>query len=74
MNYTALLGYDGPPPIIIEYKDTYGSLSVFISSLLLSLGGFIGIILSQLHKSRCSKISCCGIKCSREVVDESQIV
>ena len=66
--------YSIPPAIIVEYKDDYGSLSVFISSLLLSLGGFIGIILSQLHKSRCSRISCCGFKCHRDVVSEDNVV
>lgn len=68
------LEYPNTPAIIVEYKDDYGSLSVFISSLLLSLGGFIGIILSQLHKSRCSQISCCGFKCKRDVVSEDNVV
>ena len=40
---------------------------VFISSILLSLGGCIGMIMTNFRKSNCSEISCCGIsKCTRK--------
>jgi len=53
--------------INIEYKDDYGSLAVFISSILLSAGGFLGIIISAIHTSRCTSISIFGSKCTRSL-------
>lgn len=56
-----------PDRINIEYKDDYGSLAVFISSILLSAGGFLGIIISAIHSSRCTSISILGSKCTRKL-------
>jgi len=40
---------------------------IFISSLLLSFGGCMGMIIANLRKSNCSEIDCCGLsKCSRQ--------
>lgn len=51
-----------------------GELSVFICSILLSLGGFIAIIASACRRSRCSKVGgCCGISCIREVVEDEEV-
>ena len=40
-------------------------------ALLISTGAMalIGII-KQVESSRCSRISCCGVKCDREVISE----
>ena len=56
-----------PDQINIEYKDDYGSLAVFISSILLSAGGFLGIIISAIHSSRCTSINILGSKCTRKL-------
>lgn len=48
-----------------------GVISVFICSILLSLGGFIAIIASSCRRSRCTKVGgCCGINCVRDPVDD----
>ena len=43
----------------------YSELGVFISSILLSLGGIVSILLVGCRKSNCSEISCCGLKLKR---------
>ena len=46
-----------------------GVISVFICSILLSLGGFIAIIASSCRRSRCTEVGgCCGITCIRDPV------
>lgn len=51
-----------------------GELSVFISALLLSLGGTISIVASSIRRSRCQQILCCGFsKCQRIVPDDPEI-
>jgi len=50
-----------------------GEISVFISAILLSLGGCISIIASSIRRSRCQNIMCCGSKCIREVPVEGDI-
>ncbi len=46
-------------------------LGIFISSLLLSLGGCISVICSESRRSRCTKITlpCCDIE--RDIVDQN---
>ena len=48
----------------------YGTISVFICSILLSLGGFISIIASSCRRSRCTELGCCGSSCTRVPVDD----
>jgi len=51
-----------------------GSISVFICSILLSLGGFIAILASACRRSRCTELGgCCGITCIRDPVDEVDV-
>jgi hypothetical protein len=51
-----------------------GQLSVFISAILLSLGGFISIVASSIRRSRCQEILCCGFsKCLRDVPNDPEI-
>ena len=49
-------------------------LGIFISSLLLSLGGCISVICSESRRSRCTKITlpCCDIE--RDIVETEHIV
>ena len=48
-----------------------GVISVFICSILLSLGGFIAIIASSCRRSRCTEVGgCCGITCVRDPVED----
>jgi hypothetical protein len=63
------LGTGSGSPIIIETQDRLGSLSVFISSILLSVGGFCAMFITSIHKSKCSKINCLGTECTREHID-----
>lgn len=50
-----------------------GEISVFISAVLLSLGGFIAIIGSNIRRSRCSNIICGSTKCKRDVANDVDI-
>ena len=51
-----------------------GQISVFICSILLSLGGCISIIASSIRRSRCQQILCCGFsKCLRDVPKDPEI-
>ena len=51
-----------------------GELSVFISAILLSLGGCISIVASSIRRSRCQQILCCGFsKCLRDVPNDPEI-
>jgi len=51
-----------------------GEISVFICSILLSLGGCISIIASSIRRSRCQQILCCGFsKCLRDVPKDPEI-
>ncbi len=48
-------------------------LGIFVSSILLSLGGCISVICNESRRSRCTKISlpCCDIE--RDIVDADNI-
>lgn len=51
-----------------------GQISVFICSILLSLGGCISIVASSIRRSRCQEILCCGFsKCLRDVAKDPEI-
>jgi hypothetical protein len=50
-------------------SENLGSISVFVSSVLLSLGAFLSVIMVNMRKSRCVSISCGCSKCSRVVPD-----
>jgi hypothetical protein len=50
--------------------ENLGTISVFVSAVLLSLGGFIAIVMQNVRKSRCTSISCGISKCSRKLPDD----
>lgn len=64
-NYTAVIE-DGKP-IIISMKENYSTLGILISSILLSVGAFIVVVLGQIQKSKCKEINGCGVNCIREL-------
>ena len=46
-------------------KENLTTWGIFLSSLLLSLGGFCALTMEALRKSRCTKLECCGTSCVR---------
>lgn len=65
---------DGSPPINLNIKneENLGTISVFISAILLSCGGFIAMLFSSMKSSRCVNIDCCGMTCKRKIVEEDR--
>lgn len=51
-----------PEPDFIE---TNGA---FLLSLIGIVGGGVGMLLTYFLKSRCRRIKCCGLECTRDVV------
>jgi hypothetical protein len=43
----------------------YGELAVFISSILLSVGGIFSILIIGCRKSNCTEIRVCGLQVKR---------
>ena len=70
-NYSHLLNnMSEEEPIIINVPtrvEDLTSIGIFISSILLSLGGCITMILAQFQKSKCKTIKLCGFDCKREL-------
>ena len=50
-----------------------GEISVFISAVLLSLGGCFAIVASNIRRSRCISIDCGISKCSRKIPQDDDI-
>jgi hypothetical protein len=61
--------------IYMENKNPYdlGEISVFISAVLLSLGGCVAIVASNIRRSRCVSIDCGISKCSRKIAVDDDI-
>ncbi len=51
----------------LDQSENLTTIGIFVSSLLLSLGGCIAVILSEVRKSRCMEINCAGGNCVRDV-------
>ena len=73
-NYSQSQIIDEPPPINLNIKneENLGTISVFISAILLSCGGFIAMLFSSMKSSRCVNIDCCGISCKRKIIEEDR--
>jgi len=71
-NYSQSQIIDESPPINLNIKneENLGTISVFISAILLSCGGFIAMLFSSMKSSRCVNIDCCGVSCKRKIVEE----
>ena len=52
---------------LCEYSLT--ELSVFIGTIVASVGGLIGIIFTNARRSRCTSVNCCGLNCIRNIPD-----
>jgi len=52
--------------VFMNPPENLGSMGVFISSVLLSFGGFLAVLFSSLRNSRCSTVDCLCFKCDRE--------
>ena len=68
MNYT-IYNQDEPLVITIKQGTDLNLIGIFISSLLLSLSGFLAVLFSGLRNSRCNKIKCMGSNCTRDVAE-----
>ena len=58
---------DGVIHFQLDQSENLTTIGIFVSSLLLSLGGCTAVILSELRKSRCIEISCAGGNCVRDI-------
>jgi len=69
MNQSYAIMNNPNEPIIIDITqgENLTTWGIFISSILLSGGAFIAQVLSQIQKSKCSKINCGFTSCVREV-------
>ncbi len=61
--------------VYLQNKNPYdlGEISVFISAVLLSLGGCFAVVASNIRRSRCVTIDCGISKCSRKVPEDDDI-
>lgn len=59
-----------PINLSVKNEENLGTISVFISAILLSCGGFIAMLFSSMKASRCVDINCCGMTCKRKILEE----
>lgn len=70
MNFTQSTQLENPNILYVKSNvegNYYSSLGIFISSVLLSCGGLISIVLSNLQKSKCKSINLGCITCDRDI-------
>ena len=75
-NYSNYSNYSNDSKIIYVMKENewdLGEISVFISAVLLSLGGFIAIVASNIRRSRCVSINCGCTRCTRKISNDPDI-
>tara|TARA_R100000951_G_scaffold15271_2_gene12031 strand:+ start:4740 stop:4991 length:252 start_codon:yes stop_codon:yes gene_type:complete len=60
---------DSPVYIYPPNSINYTELGIFISGLILSVGGFLSLILGSIRRSNCKTVSCCCFNCKRENLD-----
>lgn len=48
-------------------EEDLSSIGIFVSSIILSVGGCITMLLAQVQKSKCKTVSCLGLRCVREI-------
>lgn len=53
--------------VIDRERENLTTWGIFLSSLLLSCGGFIAIVFDSIKKSKCSVIDCGCTKCTRDI-------
>ena len=57
---------DNPTIIIPNRGEDLTTYGIFISSLLLSLGGFVALTIEGCRRSRCTKLNLCCFECDRQ--------
>lgn len=70
--FTLLTDNDSNSPVYIYPPNNsinYTELGIFISGLILSVGGFLSLILGSIRRSNCKTVSCCCFNCKRENLD-----
>ena len=76
-NSGMLRGMSGDPAFVIKIDQPdgmfLGNLSVFISAVLLSCGGFISMVLGSMNKSRCTRIVCPFSECTRQNLPDGAV-
>jgi len=60
-----------PDPEVIHFQmdqsENLTTIGIFVSSLLLSLGGCLALVIGEVRKSRCININCGSTSCVRDV-------
>ena len=69
-NSISTLTLDEPSVINVnspEQNENLTTLGVFLSSLLLSVGGLFAMVMSSIRNSKCKNVKCCGLSCESEI-------
>ena len=51
----------------MDQSENLTTIGIFVSSLLLSLGGCLALVIGELRKSRCTSLKCGQTSCVRDV-------
>ncbi len=64
------------PVIYINQKENLGTIGVFASSLILSLGGFFSVVFASCRQSRCRDIKLFGgcVECDRDTLKSPEVI
>tara|TARA_R100001086_G_C11778279_1_gene242901 strand:- start:662 stop:886 length:225 start_codon:yes stop_codon:yes gene_type:complete len=71
MNYS-LSSFELEPNKIINIytpheKENLTTWGIFLSSLLLSIGGLFSMVMASIRNSKCKNVKCCGVGCVRDL-------
>ena len=66
--------HDKPPTLthMLEPMSAAG-LSALITSICIATSGFLAVLFRGMSHSRCKKISCCCMKCDRDVMTAEEL-
>tara|TARA_Y100000361_G_C11025838_1_gene272108 strand:+ start:278 stop:499 length:222 start_codon:yes stop_codon:yes gene_type:complete len=70
MNYSVTSLENDTPKIILYMpnpKENLTTWGIFLSSLLLSIGGLFSMVMSSIRNSKCKNVKFCGFGCEREL-------
>jgi hypothetical protein len=69
MNLSAHVSTQTPNIVHFQMDQTENltTIGIFVSSLLLSLGGCLALVISEVRKSRCTQLKCGQTSCVRDV-------
>lgn len=72
MNFTVHSITPAPSPpytISISRSEDLTTWGIFLSSILLSVGGLFSMIMASIKQSKCKTVNCLGLHCVRENMD-----